>query len=259
MQSSNTNYPPACERALKILDYVASGADGRTIRDISVHLGIPIASAYRLVSCLASYNVLRPSRRNEELYVIGAKVSLWASSSQGMGELIEIARPFMKDIASSTGQACQLCILSYDAAVVVAQELPVRAIAVISELGEKIPINVSAGGKMLLSGYSDEEVDRFMRKAWPLVRKNTSHTVDTMPDLIAQLEEARRRGFSIDIEEYAIGIGCLAVPIKLQDGSVPAALGITGQIDFYQSQENMDSAVSLLRNAARDIASEKGG
>lgn len=251
------NYPPACERTVNILDYIATSADGKSIKDISGYLEIPIASAYRLVSCLVSYDVLRPSRRNEDLYVIGSKVSLWASSSSDINNLLDVVHPFMKNIATVTGQACQLCILSYDAAVVIAQELPVRTIAVISALGEKIPINVSAGGKMLLSLYSSEEIDKFLKKAWQLTKKNTIHTVDTVSGLLTQLEDARTHGYSIDIEEYAIGIGCLAVPIKLQNGSVPAALGITGQIDFYRSQ-SINSAISLLLNVANEISVAMG-
>lgn len=251
--SSDLNFPPACERTLKILEYVAMYPEGRTIREISEFLEIPIASSYRLVNCMLEHGVLRMGKLRFDCYKLGYKINAWASSSFGKSEWVEIARAFMKSVVLKTGQACQLCVLSYDSAIVIAQELPVKAVTVIAELGEKIPINISAGGKVLLSLLDSEKREQFLKKAWHLVCPDARGILVEQEDFKKLLDKIRLQKYSVDYEEYALGIGCLAVPLVLSDSEVVASLGITGKIDFY-TEKNISDTIVLLNNCCNQIA-----
>lgn len=250
---SDLNFPPACERTLKILEYIAMYPEGCTIKEISEYLAIPIASSYRLVNCMLEYGVLRMGKIRSDCYKLGYKINAWASSASEEAEWVEISRSFMKSIVLKTGQACQLCVLSHDSAVVIAQELPVKAVTVIAELGDKIPINISAGGKVLASLLDKERQEQFLKNAWHLVGPDAKGLLVEQEEFKKLLDRIGSQRYSVDYEEYALGIGCLAVPLVLQDGDVVASLGITGKIDFY-TEKNISDTIALLNTSCNQIS-----
>jgi len=57
--------------------------------------------------------------------------------------------------------------------------------------------------------------------------KRTQYTLTSLKDMWLELVEARKRGFAREINEYAVGIGCLAVAV-LRGHKPIAAISIAG-------------------------------
>ena len=256
MPNEFESYPPAVERTLQVLDYLGSSTEPKSIKEISAALQIPPASAYRMIRCLIGYGYLRESRSSADKYQLGYKINVLARATFEGLDLCEAAHPYMETLAKETGQACQLCVLSDNSAMIIDQALPTAAITIIAKLGAKVPINVSAGGRLLTALLPKEKQRAFLNNAWKIAAKNTVNTVDSLPLFASSLKEIEKQGFATDIEEYAIGIGCLAVPVCDAEHRPIAAVGLTGQIDNYRDPERFSAALEKLRAVSASIEKE---
>ena len=254
MKTDNKDFPPATLRTLQILDYFMEDPSPKTLKTISEHLNIPFTSLYRIVICMQEYRYLveDPTRPNH--FRLGYKMRQFAEIAFSEKNLIKIALPFMRQVASELNQACQLCVLTESGACTIEQCLPRSAITYITELNETIPINVSASGKILTALLPDKEREKFLRKASSRFQRNTAKTITDLSQLQAQLDVLAKQGYGTEAEEYAEGVGCIAVPIYDSDYKPMAAIGTTGPIEFYQKQESFQSILKFLTKTAKEIS-----
>ena len=56
----------------------------------------------------------------------------------------------------------------------------------------------------------------------------TPRTITSAARLDEEVHLARRRGYTVDDEEFAQGIRCVARPVRDRDGHTIAAIGISG-------------------------------
>ena len=134
------------------------------------------------------------------------------------------------------------------------QCLPKSAITYITELNETIPINVSASGKILTALLPAKEQSRFLQKTAQHFEKNTEKTLLDLELLQEHLSLTAQRGYGTDDEEYAMGVGCIAVPIYDSEGKPLAAIGTTGPVEVYHQEDEFQSILEFLKKIAQDIS-----
>lgn len=66
--------------------------------------------------------------------------------------------------------------------------------------------------------------------------------------------KSRFCGYGYDDEEFAVGIGCLAVPIYDGQKKCVGTLGITGSIQEYRNKKKFEYMLSILHDSASKIA-----
>jgi DNA-binding IclR family transcriptional regulator len=79
------------------------------------------------------------------------------------------------------------------------------------------------------------------------------NTISSFEQLKEHLKTIRYRGFAFDNEEDEIGFRHVASPVLLGDGSVAAAVGVTGRIDQISS-ENLAYLADLVKQGAARIS-----
>ena len=255
-EDSNSIHPPAVARALNILDYFAENTQALSIKEISEVLDIPHASTYRLVKCLLDYGYLRESPNYPDKYKLGFKPSYLSKMAFDGADLITIAIPHLKDLANQTSQACQLCVLNDSHIITLDQSLPRDSITIIAKLGEPIPVNVSASGKVIYSRIPENKRRDMLSKVWHTFSANTEYTITDMEEFLRILDQISTQAYATDFEEFALGIGCLAVPILDYSNKPIAAIGLTGQINHYKNPENFDFMLQVLLDKSKEISKE---
>ena len=253
MKTETNDFPPAAVRTLQILDLFLEDSSSKSLKTISEKLSIPFTSLYRIASCMKEYQYLVEDPANPNHLRLGYKLTGFSDIISSEKYLIKIAHPFMKQICNDLGQACQLCILSSDGVCTIDQCLPKSTITYITRLNEVIPINVSASGKLLTALLPKEERARFLKKATLRFTPYTEKTI-TDPALFSEhLEQIAAQGYGTDDEEYAIGVGCVAVPIHTPDNKIIAAVGTTGPVAPYKTPESFNSMLEHLKETAQQI------
>jgi DNA-binding IclR family transcriptional regulator len=95
-----------------------------------------------------------------------------------------------------------------------------------SRIGLRNPAHSSAVGKMILSNFSEEELQSFFKEK-SLLRR-TENTITDPIQLREHLKSLRKQGYAVDDEENEKGIRCVAAPIYNEIGKTVAAISITG-------------------------------
>lgn len=236
------------ERAIAILELLAR-RDWAGVTDIGNALGVHKSTASRLLTTLESRGLV-------EQHVPSGKYRL------GFG-LVHLADGVTvgPDVTSQAKAACEwlsrhveetvtLAVLENNASVTIDQILSTATVASRSWLGRRTPLHCTSPGKVLLAHLDVEEREALV--AGPHERYTEHSIVDPVP-LAAQLAQVREQGFATTSEELEDGLSAAAAPVRAADGSVMAAIGISGpsyRLDHARLQQ-----IGLVVREAGEIAS----
>ena len=83
--------------------------------------------------------------------------------------------------------------------------------------------------------------------------KRTAHTLTLVPEIKREAELTRKRGYSLDDEEFNLGVRCLAVPVYGSDGNCVAAIGITAATVRFP-KERIPAMAADVKAAAAELS-----
>jgi IclR family acetate operon transcriptional repressor len=92
--------------------------------------------------------------------------------------------------------------------------------------GQRFPLYASASGKVFLAHLPDSERERILKSI--KLRPFTRRTIVDPSRMVAELRAVRERGYAVDDAEREDGVRCVAAPIFDAEGSVIAAVSISG-------------------------------
>ena len=255
MQTRDPPLIPAVNRALNILEFVAQERVPVTIKDIATSLQIPNTTAFRMVKQLQSRGYLEESDQQPGTYHLGLQVFVLFNGMTYINNLRQVSHVELDRLASESHQAVQMGILKGCNVTYVEQILPPNPVLIYTTPYTELPLNVSAGGKVLAAYSSPAELDRLLSQAQ--FKKQTPKTIDSVDQFRAQLKQIRAVGYAEDDEEFALGIGCLAAPVFNHEMKCVAAVGITGTIQDYQG-DSRQRLTELLLHSARTLSLKMG-
>ncbi len=215
------NYRPGnpglstASNSLRVLEVVARLGTGTTAKEITESLLMPPATAYRLLNSLVSDEYLA---RTSDLrgFALGHAISGLITAATPP-TVPTAAHTVIEEFRSGTRFAVHL-IMFRNASLRIADEDPDHPLHSAFEM-LRYP-HASAAGKLMLAEVRDS--------ASPLPRgplmKLTQHTITDRRQLEEQLAEIRFKGEATEINELEQGSATLALPVRLPNGSVGAAL-----------------------------------
>lgn len=123
--------------------------------------------------------------------------------------------------------------------------------------GTILPLFAGAAGKVLHAAKSDQEVISLMReKGLP---RYTSRSIVDEARYLAELEQVRAVGYSVDQEEYLAGVSAVAVALQNLIGPPMAvwAVGMSSSMIPQKTEKSiavLTGAVQMLRSRLDDHA-----
>jgi IclR family KDG regulon transcriptional repressor len=185
--------------------------------------------------------------RNGGVYALGRRV--W-EVAQGWGglELRAIVRPPMEALVALTGETVQAAQLEgVDAHYFEVCESP-HPVKLSSRPGARLPAHASGVGKCLLAALDPTEARR--RLGLAELPSLTSRTLTNVDELLAELARIRKRGYSTDDEEFALGLRCVAMPVHTPGGEVVAAVSVAMPEPRYNRAIAMRNRAALAETVA---------
>ncbi len=213
----------SADRVMAVLDLI--GTQGSlTFTEISVALKLPKSSAHALLRTMEQRHYLCHDPASSS-YRLGSRIWVLARSRHELEDLRALVKPLMNELVERTGETVQLAILEGLSAVYLDLAESPHPVKLTSRAGARLPAHTSAIGKALLAEFNDDEIER--RLAGAELERLTEHTITEPAALTAELASIRRRGYSLDDEEFALGLRCIAMPIRDSDGHAVAALSVS--------------------------------
>ena len=215
------------DRALDILESLAGAGRGIGIVDLSARVGLHASTVHRLLATLVARGYARQSPRSQR-YSLGTRVLQLGRSFHDRSDLRQEAHRYLQQLTEKSGETANLVMRDDDEVVYIDQVQSPHLVRMFAEIGRRVPLHSTAGGKAILAYWDPAEVHRLVtEKGMP---GKTSHTITSQEDLELALAEVRRCGFAIDDQEQEEGVRCVAGPVRDQTGDVVAALSLSGPI-----------------------------
>ena len=249
-QVSDKHSVPIIDRMMDILDQLERNADGVSISDLTAQIGQPRTTVYRIMKTLQRHEVVR--REGNGSYKLGSRLlRLAAKAAVGSSEidLPKLLQPVLDRLADETGESVKLSVIDSNSLLVIAVAQSRREHALTVVQGQRIPVHVSAAGKLLLANMPEAE-----RKAWlkaPLPAL-TPNTITDPKRLARQLTTIRRLGWSKDQSEQSTSINAVAAPVIDRDGKTIAAISVPYL--FGMPEERVTSIRDATLAAAKDAS-----
>lgn len=113
---------------------------------------------------------------------------------------------------------------------------------------------MSSVGKALMLDLSDSEIERL----YPTLPSPglTPKTYTTTAQLLADMQQSRGRGYTIDDEASAIGLYCVGAPIRDSSREIIAAISVTGV--KVAMVDRLPEIVARVQQTADDISRQMG-
>ena len=251
----NREQVKSVERALSILELLASRNHGLTTSEISRLIRLPKSSTSYLLRTLVGRGYVRRDPDTVR-HTLGIRVlSLGGEAMQGMA-LRELAIPHLRQLADKTRLGAHLAILDHGDAVYIERIESPGFIKMDIWNGKRVAPQATAVGKALICQLSREEVQE-IAGMHPL-RQVSPRTIVTLPHLFKELEAIQRRGYAVDDQEHAIGVRCVAAPVFSASGDVVAAIGVTGTVSQLHDDQ-LPSLGKTVQLAALKLSAQLGG
>lgn len=237
----------------KGLDVIRSfGAEARrqTITDVANRTGMTRAGARRFLHTLVESGYARSDGKHFEL--TARVLELGNAYISGMSEL-ETVRDILYDLTRELGESASAATIDGPDIIYVARSPSrQRLLAIGIAVGTRLPAHATSMGQVLLSQYSQNEFDRFMKET--KLEPFTAKTLTTREALRARLAEVRPKGWCVVSEELDVGVRSIAVAVPGRPSNSRLAINISAQAARVSEEEMIERFLPALQRAVAQIA-----
>jgi DNA-binding IclR family transcriptional regulator len=234
------------DRAIAILTFVAEQRKALSAAEIAVALSLPLPTAHRLIGNLESRGLIQKALGTKR-YVVGSK--LVALSAKAIEAAFRTTRrhAVLRAVADQIGEQCEIGVVRDNEVVYVDSVRSRQSQGLQFDPGGAAPLHCTSTGKIYMSRLPLKARHRLVHSL-PLVR-HTPNTITDPDELMAQLEETRRKGWAKTNEEFVRGVVGCAVPIVSPAGDLIACLGVSVPVARVQFAD-LDAFIGPLQRAA---------
>lgn len=236
-------------RAMHVLEAFAGHPEGVALGRLAAKLGYGKASLSKILGTLAREGFVRQDAPTGRFHLSWRLLALAFGHAERVG-MPAVCVPILQALADETDELVQLAVVEDGEVLFVAKaEGPGQQIRMLPLVGLVAPAHATAAGKIWLAHLPEAEVLAVLARQG--LRRLTPRTITSRAKLLAQLREARARGYAIVDEELIEGGRAAAAPI-VAGGRVVGAVAVSGPT-FRLSLAKLHRIVPRMRRAARQL------
>jgi DNA-binding IclR family transcriptional regulator len=207
-------------RGLKLLQLIADGNEGVPASNLAAAMQLPRSIVQRLLYTLEAERFIE-RRTDGPGYILSIKLwSLGCGATRHLN-LRNVGRASLEELARKTGETVKIGILDRHEVVYLDGIEGARSVRAFVPIGGRAPAHSSATGKAILAFLTPEK----LADIGPSLRRYTRQTLDGAA-LPRELEQIRKRGYSVNRGEWDEEVGAVAAPVFDARGNVVASIGV---------------------------------
>jgi DNA-binding IclR family transcriptional regulator len=243
MQQKSYSAAKTVQKALRILESLGEQQPQRP-SEIARQLGLSRSNIHRLLSTLEEMGYVE--RRPEATYCLGFKVFMLGSNFTMPNDISDMAYPLMKRLADISQENVNLGVL-YEKKVLYLNKIKSpHNLKLDTPIGKMDPLHCTGLGKILLSGFCEEELKAYL--ATTRLVQYTDKTITEPDRLLKHIRKVRKQGFSLDFEELEEGVNCIAAPIYDHKHQILAAISVSAPSVRLTNQAIKQLKTHLIEN-----------
>jgi DNA-binding IclR family transcriptional regulator len=244
-----TKLNQSVQKAISILRATAAHGDGASVSALARAAGLPRATALRMIQTMENEGLLLRVPQADRV-LLGPELVRLAREVDTGTLLREVARPRLGELCAAVRETVTLSVLAPDGGLDLVHQVDgPQHLVPRSWVGQRFPLHVSSSGKVLLSSYDDERLERFLRD--PLARLSPS-TITSPRALRRELEQVRSRGYAATVDEMEEGLAGVSVGVMDESGALTGTINVSGLAQRFD-EAGRRRAAEHTRIVVRDI------
>jgi IclR family KDG regulon transcriptional repressor len=234
-------------RAVQILKELAAGHN--RLSDIARAVGVSKATTHRLLSSLENTKLVLQDHNTRQYYLGNFLLELSSNPVLSHKGLVVSVFDEMSYLQSITNETVVLHVPMGLHRVCI-QEIPSKQ-DVRYEVGRgaAAPIYAGAAGKILLSQYTRQDLDRLLKSI--KLTKIGPNTITNKEKLVRELQKIEKNGYSTSFGERIAGTACISVPVR--NYVCPVALSVLGPDNRFNNFLKRDF-VEIMKEVANQVS-----
>jgi len=245
----NNYSAPSVKKAFKILQTIADSSTSLGVSELAKRLKIGKSTVHGITSALEELGILVRDPLHKK-YSVGYTLLELGRKAYAKMELRDVARIPMELLMEKVGETVFLGIMNGDHITILDVVESRNEMKITSPPGTRLPLLAGATGKVFLSQLEEKKANEIIQKMG-LVRYTSKSVIDSKK-FLKEVEEARKKGYAIDDEEYLLGVRAIAAPIQTTS-LPPSAIWVVGFTSSLNDQK-MEKVVLEIRRTAQEIS-----
>lgn len=227
----------AVARSFQLLEALARARGGARLSDLAAETGLQKSTAHRILGTLCA---LGYAEQDATRYRASLKV--WELGAGVVAELPvrRAAAGFLLSLHRATGETVSLTMLSGDDVIYLEKIIAPRPVRFLTRVGSRIPAVLTAAGKAMLATRPD---------AAEIVARASPRRPLDIPAVMAELAEARRRGYALS--GYSPGVTSIGAAVVTGGAPAQAGLSVSAPSDRLAGAKRDAVAEALLEACSR--------
>ncbi|MFF2512617.1 IclR family transcriptional regulator [Streptomyces sp. NPDC058086] len=236
------------QRAFRLLEAVGAHENGVQAKQLARETELPLATAYHLLRTMVHDGYVR--KLDDGGFVLGDKVQSLHSSGRGQA-LLGRVRPTLAALRDDVAAAAYLTF--YEEGEIRVAEIVdgPRAPRVDLWVGFEDSGHATALGKCVLRELDDESRQDYLSRH--ALADLTPRTITSRLELLRRLNSSPMAPAVTDLEEYALGTVCVAVPVY--SGETLGSLGVSLPVNrLSRLEEVLERLVPTANRVTRSLS-----
>lgn len=211
-------------KGLNVLEWLARERRPCRVSEVADAMGLARSNAHRTLQTLVGCGWVTQDATSSA-YSVSLKLFELGALGREARDLRTHVRPLLERLASETGETIHLSNLEGGEIVYIDKLDSPMPVAAYSRIGGRAAAHCVATGKALLAALPQGEASLRLRMG--RLQRHTPNTITAWPELMAELDAVRQRGYAQNREEWRIGVCGLGACVLDADGAAVAAIGIS--------------------------------
>lgn len=208
-------------------------------------VGMPKTTVHRMLLTLADNGyVVQEKQRGE--YSLSFKLFSISSRVINHSQLVDIARPFCKELLESVDETVNLCVVSGTEMLVIDKQVTSQTLRQDSIIGSSFSLIQSASGRVFLAFSDEKEADKLLKLS--LEKHVPRESIETFS---REAEKIKKAGLAHDYGEVFQGVRCVAAPIFNHEDAIAATLSVSVPVVRLNNTVSANIEKHLLTTAGR--------
>ena len=241
------------DKAMDLLEFLSVNEQETGITEISKKLHMGLSTVHRILTTLKSQGYVIQNQQTTK-YRLGIKLFELGCAVQSIKRLVEITKPYLKQLSQSTNETANLAILEGKEVIYLDTIESPEILRTEIMAGTRTPAHCTALGKVLLAFISNREFESLYKSDEPL-SSLTSKSISSLEELKKCLDKVKEQDYAVDIEEYKIGVNCIGVPVFGRNGEAITAISITGPASRF-TIDKIERVKGELMTISKEISNQ---
>lgn len=237
------------EKMTQIVEAVAATPGGLQLTQVANALGLPKATAHRLLGFLCGVGLLVSGREARKIYHAGPRLMRLLRLRIGSDNVEAAAWPVLHRLVTAFGETAFLVKLVDEQVETLTMVMPVKDWQGHVHPGRIMPAHAAASAKAIFAFQDPELIKAVLRRPLP---QFTKHTHKLPSGVEAEYAEIRRTGLATCSQEIDPGQIAYAAPVRIENFGVIFSICIVGPLERL-TQHPIEEISQALRTAADEF------